>query len=51
VACASIATPAEGSAGWWALGLSARGLDLPEELLAQLRLAAADLSRSRSDLC
>jgi DNA-binding IclR family transcriptional regulator len=51
VACASIATPAGGSAEWWALGVSARGLDLPEELVARLRLAATDLSSSRSDLC
>ena len=49
VACASIATPADGSAGWWAIGVSARGLELPEHLLAQLRLAANDLYRS--DLC
>jgi DNA-binding IclR family transcriptional regulator len=51
VACASIATPADGSSGWWAIGVSARGLELPEQLLAQLRLAANDLNRSHSDLC
>ena len=44
VACASIATPADGSVAWWAIGVSARGLDLPGDLLAQLRVAAADLS-------
>jgi len=44
VACASIATPADGSVGWWAIGVSTRGLDLPEQLLAQLRVAAGDLT-------
>jgi DNA-binding IclR family transcriptional regulator len=43
VPCASIATTVGGSAGWWAIGVSARGLDLPGPLLAQLRTAAADL--------
>jgi DNA-binding IclR family transcriptional regulator len=43
VACASIATPAGDTVGWWALGVSARGLDLPDPLLAHLRRAAADL--------
>jgi DNA-binding IclR family transcriptional regulator len=43
VACASIATPADGPVGWWAIGVSARGLDLPDVLLTQLRVAAADL--------
>jgi DNA-binding IclR family transcriptional regulator len=43
VACASIATPAHDAVGWWALGVSARGLDLPDPLLAHLRRAAADL--------
>jgi DNA-binding IclR family transcriptional regulator len=47
VACASIATPAGDSDGWWALGISTRGLDLPEPLLAQLRLAATDLASQR----
>jgi DNA-binding IclR family transcriptional regulator len=37
--------PAE-PGGWWALGLSARGLTLPGPLLAELRVAAADLSRA-----
>lgn len=43
VACASIATTPRGSDGWWAIGVSTRGLDLPAPLLAQLRIAAADL--------
>jgi len=55
VCCAGVAIPgARGSAGlggsgtggWWALGLSARGLTLPERPLAELRVAAADLSRA-----
>lgn len=45
VACASIATPADGSADWWAIGVSARGLDLPDQLLTHLRRAAADVRR------
>jgi DNA-binding IclR family transcriptional regulator len=44
VACAGIATPADGTAGWWAIGVSARGLDLPAGLLTGLRVAAADLA-------
>lgn len=44
VACASIATPADGAAGWWAIGVSTLGLDLPAELLARLRRAAGDLT-------
>ncbi len=44
VACASIATPADDPVGWWALGVSTRGLDLPDPLLTQLRSAAADLA-------
>jgi DNA-binding IclR family transcriptional regulator len=43
VACAGIATAADESGGWWAIGVTTRGLDLPEELLADLRHAAADL--------
>jgi DNA-binding IclR family transcriptional regulator len=43
VACASIATTAGGSAGWWAIGVSTRGLALPGPLLTKLRIAAADL--------
>jgi DNA-binding IclR family transcriptional regulator len=42
VCCAGVAIP--GPDGWWALGSSARGLDLPEPLLAELQVAAADLS-------
>jgi DNA-binding IclR family transcriptional regulator len=48
VACASIATPAKDAGGWWALGVSTRGLDLPGPMLAELKLAAADLSGSPS---
>jgi DNA-binding IclR family transcriptional regulator len=44
VACASIAVPADEPVGWWALGVSTHGLDLPEPLLGQLRRAADDLS-------
>jgi DNA-binding IclR family transcriptional regulator len=43
VACASIATPADDSVGWWAIGVSTRGLALPDPLLAHLRRASADL--------
>jgi len=44
VACASIVTPAAAPIGWWAVGVSNRGLELPEPLLAQLRRAASDLA-------
>lgn len=52
VACASIAMApppgpaggAPGPGGWLAIGVSARGLDLPGPLLAQLRAAASDLA-------
>jgi DNA-binding IclR family transcriptional regulator len=43
VACAGIATSAGDSGGWWAVGVTTRGLDLPEQLLTVLRQAAADL--------
>jgi DNA-binding IclR family transcriptional regulator len=43
VACASIVTPADDPIGWWAVGVSTRGLDLPDQLLTHLRRAAADL--------
>jgi len=43
VACAGIATEAGESGGWWAIGVTTRGLDLPGQLLAMLRQAAADL--------
>ncbi len=41
VCCAGVAIP--GAGGWWAIGFSARGLSLPGPLLAELRVAAADL--------
>jgi DNA-binding IclR family transcriptional regulator len=44
VCCAGVAIPDSG--GWWALGSSARGLSLPGPLLAELQVAAADLSRA-----
>jgi DNA-binding IclR family transcriptional regulator len=44
VACASIATTAGDPAGWWAIGVSTRGLDLPTHLLTHLKTAAADLT-------
>ena len=44
VCCAGMAIPGADPGGWWAIGTSARGLDLPAYLLAELRLAAADLS-------
>ncbi|HUA41108.1 MAG TPA: helix-turn-helix domain-containing protein [Streptosporangiaceae bacterium] len=43
VACAGIATEAGEAGAWWAIGVTTRGLDLPERLLAVLRQAAADL--------
>jgi len=57
VCCAGVAIPGgsgadrtgadgSGTGGWWALGSSARGLALPEPLLAELRVAAADLVRA-----
>ena len=42
VCCAGVAFHGAGS--WWALGSSARGLSLPEPLLAELQMAAADLN-------
>jgi DNA-binding IclR family transcriptional regulator len=45
VACASIVTRPEGSIDWWAIGVSTRGLDLPDQLLAHLRRAADDVRR------
>jgi DNA-binding IclR family transcriptional regulator len=47
VACAGIATEAGEPGGWWAIGVTTRGLDLPEQLLAILRQAAADLGGAR----
>jgi DNA-binding IclR family transcriptional regulator len=57
VCCAGVAIPGRPGAGrtgadgsgtgsWWALGSSARGLTLPGPLLAELRVAAADLGRA-----
>ncbi len=43
VACAGIATTLDDSGNWWALGVTTRGLELPEGLIAGLRRAAADL--------
>jgi DNA-binding IclR family transcriptional regulator len=43
VACAGIATEAGEPGDWWAIGVTTRGLDLPEQLLSGLRQAAADL--------
>jgi hypothetical protein len=43
VACAGIATKIGEPDGWWAIGVTTRGLDLPEQLLAVLRQSAADL--------
>jgi DNA-binding IclR family transcriptional regulator len=43
VACAGIAAEAGEPGGWWAIGVTTRGLDLPDQLLAMLRQAAADL--------
>jgi len=46
VACASIAVPADDPVGWWAIGVSTRGLDVPDPLVASLRSASADLVAS-----
>lgn len=46
VACAGIAVPAAHPVGWWAIGVSSRGLDLPDPLVASLRSASADLTVS-----
>jgi hypothetical protein len=43
VCCAGIAVPGPEPGRWWALGTSARGLDLPAPLLGELRCAATDL--------
>jgi DNA-binding IclR family transcriptional regulator len=42
VCCASVAV--HGHDGWWAVGSTALGLSLPTPLVAELRVAAADLS-------
>ncbi len=44
VSCAGAAVPGDTDGGWWALGVSSRGLELPGSLVEQLRLAAADLA-------
>jgi len=44
VCCAGIAVPGAEPGAWWALGTSARGLDLPAPLLGELQCAAADLA-------
>jgi DNA-binding IclR family transcriptional regulator len=49
VCCAGVAIPGPGRDGWWALGASARGLRLPAPLLAELRLAATDLTDPAAD--
>ena len=48
VCCAGVAVPRP-DGGWWAVGSTARGLSLPGPLLAELRVAAADLARAGSD--
>ena len=44
VACASVVVSTHDTVGWWALGVSTHGLDLPDALLVHLRRAAADLA-------
>ena len=44
VCCAGVAVPGTDPGSWWALGISARGLDLPASLLGELQFAAADLT-------
>jgi len=44
VCCAGVAVPGADPGSWWALGISARGLDLPASLLGELQFAAADLT-------
>jgi DNA-binding IclR family transcriptional regulator len=49
VACASVTVPAEeaatgSGAGWWAVGVSARGEAVPDPVIAHLRRAATDLA-------
>lgn len=48
VCCVGLAVPGAEPGTWWALGTSARGLDLPARLVGELRCAASDLtSRGR----
>jgi hypothetical protein len=44
VCCAGVAVPGADPGTWWALGTSARGLDLPGPLLGELQFAATDLT-------
>ena len=44
VCSAGVAVPGADPGSWWALGTSARGLDLPGSLLGELQFAAADLT-------
>jgi len=44
VCCAGVAVPGADPGSWWALGISARGLNLPGSLLGELQLAATDLT-------
>ncbi len=48
VCCAGIAVPGAEPGSWWALGTSAHGLDLPANLLGELRCAATDLTPGRA---
>ncbi|HTS95560.1 MAG TPA: IclR family transcriptional regulator C-terminal domain-containing protein [Streptosporangiaceae bacterium] len=48
VCCAGVAVRGH-DGGWWSVGSTARGLSLPGPLLAELRVAAADLARAGSD--
>jgi DNA-binding IclR family transcriptional regulator len=43
VSCAGVAVPGTDPGSWWALGISARGLNLPGSLLGELQFAATDL--------
>ena len=44
VCAAPLAQRTGDPAGWWAIGVSTRGLELPPLLLAHLRRAGADLA-------
>jgi DNA-binding IclR family transcriptional regulator len=44
VCCAGVAVPGTDPGNWWALGISARGLNLPGSLLGELQFAATDLT-------
>jgi DNA-binding IclR family transcriptional regulator len=48
VCCASIAVPGDEPGVWWALGTTARGLDMPAGLLGELQCAATDLTSGRN---